>query len=62
MLILCLCNSHALQFNKDGYFKIVQFTDLHFGSNNGAMDAKTPVAQKAILDAERPDLVIISYV
>lgn len=46
-----------LKFNKDGEFKIVQFTDVHFKSNNPA----SVVALKRmneVLDTEKPDLVI----
>lgn len=48
-----------LKFNKNGEFKIVQFTDVHFQYHNPA----SAVALKRInevLDAERPDLVVFT--
>jgi|LauGreDrversion4_2_1035121.scaffolds.fasta_scaffold441057_2 predicted MPP superfamily phosphohydrolase len=38
-----------LQFNKDGKFKIVQLTDLHFGENDEA-DANNQRLIRDILD------------
>ena len=32
--ILMLAYSKDLRFNKNGKFKIVQFTDIHFGEND----------------------------
>lgn len=48
---------HTLKFNKNGKFKIVQFTDLHYIHGN----PKSIVAAdrvKEVLDAEKPDLVL----
>lgn len=48
-----------LKFNKDGKFKIVQFTDVHFKYRNPASDiALERISQ--VLDAEHPDLVIFT--
>jgi 3',5'-cyclic AMP phosphodiesterase CpdA len=46
-----------LSFNKDGKFKIVQFTDIHY--KTGAEGAvKTIQMMKRILDVEKPDLIV----
>ncbi len=49
-----------LRFHKDGTFKIVQFTDIHYiymkpDSSKFAIDN-----MNAVLDAEKPDLVVIT--
>lgn len=49
----------VLQFNKDGKFKIVQFTDVHYIHGN----PKSKVSLERInevLDAEKPDLVLFT--
>lgn len=43
---------HTLRFNEDGKFKVIIFSDMHADYENG------PSAMAAILDAEKPDLVI----
>lgn len=48
-----------LAFNYNGKFKIVQFTDIHFRANDPASDRATKLMNE-VLDAERPDLVIIT--
>lgn len=57
------CNSQAqenkLKFNKDGKFKIVQFTDVHFKYGNPASDVALE-RMNQVLDAEQPDLVIFT--
>lgn len=48
----------VLKFNKDGKFKIVQFTDVHYIHGN----PKSAVSLERInevLDAEKPDLVLL---
>jgi len=52
-------SNHTLQFNKQGEFVIVQFTDLHFCMNT-TIDLKTQALQKAILEKVKPDFVAIS--
>lgn len=57
--LFCPAQVSPLQFNKNGEFKIVQFTDIHFKYGNPASD----IALKRIgevLDAERPDLVVFT--
>ncbi|KAN0049919.1 hypothetical protein ACTA71_003017 [Dictyostelium dimigraforme] len=48
-----------LKFNSNNQFKIVQFTDLHYGSDQ-IDDSDTIFSQENILDYEKPDLVIFS--
>ena len=50
----------SLSFNNNGKFKIIQFTDIHYKKNV----PESAVALKLIsevLDAEKPDLVAVSY-
>jgi len=49
----------TLRFNKNGTFKILQFTDLHYGEaqNNDFNSAKV---QETILKLENPDVVIMT--
>lgn len=49
----------ALQFNKDGKFKIVQFTDVHYIHNN-PKSAISIERINEVLDAEKPDLVLFT--
>lgn len=62
-LLACLQFTQAqqptLQFNKDGKFKIVQFTDVHYIYQ----DPRSTVSIERInevIDAEKPDLVIFT--
>lgn len=48
-----------LHFREDGTFKIVQFTDLHYGSSSHHNE-KTQELQRKILDWEKPDLVVVT--
>ena len=48
-----------MRFNKDGKFKIVQFTDVHFKYGNPASDVALERIGE-VLDAEHPDLVIFT--
>lgn len=49
-----------LRFNEDGTFKIVQFTDLHVGSRSSEADRKTFARIDAVLEAEKPDCIVIT--
>lgn len=52
-------NAQTLKFNKNGKFKIVQFTDVHYIQN----DPRSAVSVERInevLDAEKPDLVMFT--
>jgi len=72
LLIACLCfgcllrtgqaklaTTAPLKFNQDGTFKIVQFTDMHWNKGE-PKDLKTRQLMSDILDAEKPDLVILT--
>jgi hypothetical protein len=53
---LCLA-APKLHFRADGTFKIVQFSDTQDGANT---DPRTITAMNDILDAEKPDFVVIT--
>ncbi|MBQ8673063.1 MAG: metallophosphoesterase family protein [Bacteroides sp.] len=48
-----------LRFSEDGTFKIVQFTDTHYKWGKKASEAAVECI-KEVLDAEQPDLVILT--
>lgn len=52
-------NSIKLVFNTNGLFKIAQFTDLHW-SHTSPDCAKTIATIQYVLEAEKPDLVILT--
>lgn len=64
ILLLCVAmgsnaQTNTLKFNKDGKFKIVQFTDLHIKWQ----DTRSDIAFTCIkntLEAEKPDLVVLT--
>lgn len=49
----------ALKFNKDGKFKIVQLTDVHYIHGNPKSDVAIERINE-VLDAEKPDLVLFT--
>lgn len=49
----------SLKFNKDGKFKIIQFTDIHFRYNTFQSDSAVAM-MKQILDMEKPDLIMLT--
>jgi predicted MPP superfamily phosphohydrolase len=49
----------SLRFRSDGTFKIVQFTDLHYGEAE-EKDTNSSIAQDKILAIEKPDLVVMT--
>mgnify|MGYP001472055068 CR=1 FL=1 len=51
--------NRRLSFQKDGTFKMVQFTDLHW-MDGRAEDQRTRELMERILDAEQPDLVVFT--
>lgn len=55
----CMAQKSELKFSKDGKFKIVQFTDVHFKYGNRASDIALERINQ-VLDDERPDLVIFT--
>ncbi len=48
-----------LRFRSDGTFRIVQFTDLHW-HNGEEKDRQTEAMMEVVLNAERPDLVVLT--
>lgn len=55
----CMCgNAQTLKFNANGKFKIVQFTDVHYIYNDPRSDVSIERINE-VLDAEKPDLVIL---
>jgi hypothetical protein len=52
-------NTTALRFGRGGRFSIVQFTDTHL-SRPCLRDARTTALMEHVLDAERPDLVVLT--
>ena len=50
----------VLQFNENGKFKIVQFTDTHLGYNNRPVYDKSVEMITSIVKTEKPDLVIFT--
>ncbi|KAN0044633.1 hypothetical protein ACTA71_006152 [Dictyostelium dimigraforme] len=48
-----------LKFNKNGKFKIVQFTDLHYGEAD-KYDVLNLIVQETVIENELPDFVILS--
>lgn len=59
MSVFSAVNSSAqsLKFKNDGTFKIVQFTDVHWKPGNPA-SLEAERCMNAILDAEKPDMVV----
>ncbi|GHT18221.1 metallophosphatase [Bacteroidia bacterium] len=51
--------TNRLQFNKDGKFKIAQFTDIHWIHGDPSCE-KTVATIKAVLAAEKPDLAVLT--
>ncbi|WP_053376414.1 metallophosphoesterase family protein [Paenibacillus sp. FJAT-27812] len=51
--------SSALRFRKDGTFKIVQFTDIHW-IDGSDLDLQSKAVMELVLDAEQPDLVMFT--
>jgi hypothetical protein len=49
-----------LRFREDGTFRIVQFTDLHYGEQPPEKDVNSSRIQTVILEAEDPDLVVMT--
>lgn len=49
----------VLRFREDGTFKIVQIADLHV-EEEGQEDARTFAVIEAVLESERPDLVVFT--
>lgn len=54
-----LAYAKDLRFNEKGKFKIVQFTDLHFGEDEQD-DNDNLRLMGDILDQEKPDFVVVT--
>lgn len=52
-------NGVQLKFDKNGQFKVAQFTDLHW-SNNSPDCSKTIEVIKSVLATEKPDIAILT--
>ena len=50
----------VLQFNQNGKFKIVQFTDTHLGYNNREVYDRSIDVVMSVVKAEQPDLVVFT--
>ena len=50
----------TLRFNKQGSFKIVQFTDLHYSVEKETVSAAALECINKVLDLEKPDLVVFT--
>lgn len=59
LLISAFGQETALQFNKKGTFKIVQFTDLHVDMRTDKY-LQTLETMKSVLEQEKPDFVILT--
>lgn len=58
-LITITLHAQKLSFKKEGTFKIVQFTDMHYVHGDPKADT-TLLLIPRILDAEKPDLVVFT--
>lgn len=58
-IMLSNAQQKSLQFGKDGKFKIVQFTDVHYIYGNPKADIALERINE-VLDAEKPDLVMFT--
>lgn len=60
MLLRILGQKEVLKFNRDGKFKIVQFTDVHYKYDDQANSQISLDRINEVLDAERPDFVMFT--
>lgn len=57
---------NVLRFNEDGKFKIVQFTDTHLGTGEGASEYRCLQADKTlarisrVVNQEKPDFIVLT--
>ncbi|MGH2389449.1 MAG: metallophosphoesterase family protein [Chloroflexota bacterium] len=52
-------NHHQLRFRADETFTVVQFTDIHW-TTGGDADLKSRTLMQSIIEAEQPDLIILT--
>jgi len=61
LIFIPLITSHTLQFNSQGQFTILQFSDLHyFGDVDPEKDDQTQKLQIKLIQEVKPDLVVIT--
>ena len=60
MTVFCFAQKSELRFNKDGKFKIVQFTDVHFKYKNPASDIALERINQ-VLDEERKLPFVVTF-
>lgn len=72
LLVVLLISSFSvsaqktLRFNEDGKFKILQFTDTHLGTGNGASEYRCLQAEKTlarisrVVKQEKPDFIVLT--
>lgn len=69
-IVICIClflfsvnivfSQSNLRFNKDGKFKIVQFTDIHFQNDGSPRADSVLLLMRQIISGEKPDLVVLT--
>ena len=61
LIASCMATVHSqtLKFQRDGKFRIVQFTDVHYDASSPTSKPSIKVMEET-LDAEHPDLVVFS--
>ena len=60
ILAIQAVNAQELRFDKDGKFKIAQFTDIHLTPGNADSEARIPQMIKTVVNAENPDLLVFT--
>ena len=60
ILAIQAVNAQELRFDKDGKFKIAQFTDIHLTPGNADSEARIPQMIKNVVNAEKPDLLVFT--
>ena len=59
LTLMLSANAQQLKFNRNGEFKILQFTDAHFQAGNFKSDVVLKCINE-LVDAEHPDLVVFT--
>ena len=52
-------SGYDLKFNADGKFRMVQFTDIHFGDADST-DKQNQEILRTVLQHEKPDLIVLT--
>lgn len=60
ILAIQAVNAQELRFDKDGNFKIAQFTDIHLTPGNADSEARVPQMIANVVKAENPDLLVFT--